>query len=206
MPRTVQPLSSGRRPDAVGVPPSPPPLPPGCSRAQIDRHIASLNGCGPEEWWERQHERAEARRQRRAEMRERQAERLEEEMRHGRAALEGDIARRARERERGRRRAHKERLQVRGARWAVACVLSRGAERMHAIVLEGRWRAAELSEQNRAARRIQKIWRRRLISVRLRKLMRGRLLLRKGVFWWRMRNRIRAKRARCAPPLFSVWP
>ena len=85
-------------------------------------------------------------------------------------------------------------------------MLSRGAERMHAIVLEGRRRAAELSEQNRAARRIQKIWRRRLISVRLRKLMRGRLLLRKGVFWWRMRNRIRAKRARCAPPLFSVWP
>ena len=74
-------------------------------------------------------------------------------------------------------------------------MVANGAAALHGAVVEGRRVLAVRREEERAARIFQKLWRCYLITVRLAKLLRARKLLRRGVFWWRMRHRIERKRA-----------
>ena len=160
----------------------------------VERNIAALSG-GPEEWSQRKVEQAEKHRARRALLRDQQAGQFESTLLQGQAQLEAEIERRSHERRLGLRRANNERLRARRARWAVLAAVANGATMLHAAMVEGRRVLALRREEDRAARIFQKIWRCYLITVRLAKLMRGRKLLRRGVYWWRMRHRIERKRA-----------
>ena len=152
----------------------------------VERNIAALSG-GPEEWRQRKAEHAEKRRARRALLLVAQQGHYESTVLEGPARLEAEIARRSHERRLGLRRAHTERLRARRARWAVLAVVTNGASVLHAAVIEGRRMMALRREEDRAARIFQKIWRCYLITVRLAKLLKGRKLLRRGVYWWRVR-------------------
>ena len=138
---------------------------------------------------------AEKHRARRALLRDQQAGQYESTVLQGQAQLEAEIARRSHERRLGLRRANTERLRARRARWAVLAVVANGASMLREAVVEGRRRLALRRQEDRAARIFQKLWRCYLITVRLAKLLRGRKLLRRGVYWWRMRHRIERKRA-----------
>ena len=160
----------------------------------VERNILALSG-GPEEWRQRKVAHAEKHRARRALLRDQQAGQYESTVLQGQAQLEAEIARRSHERRLGLRRANTERLRARRARWAVLAVVANGASMLREAVVEGRRRLALRRQEDRAARIFQKLWRCYLITVRLAKLLRGRKLLRRGVYWWRMRHRIERKRA-----------
>ena len=160
----------------------------------VERNILALSG-GPEEWRQRKVAHAEKHRARRALLRDQQAGQYESTVLQGQAQLEAEIARRSHERRLGLWRANTERLRARRARWAVLAVVANGASMLREAVVEGRRRLALRRQEDRAARIFQKLWRCYLITVRLAKLLRGRKLLRRGVYWWRMRHRIERKRA-----------
>ena len=61
-------------------------------------------------------------------------------------------------------------------------------------MVEGRTRDVDRRERSAAAQRVQRRWRFHLIPLRLRKIIRGLRVLRRRVFWWRIRQRIIVKR------------
>ena len=85
-------------------------------------------------------------------------------------------------------------VQGRCAQWLAVLAVARSATSFHRHVVEGRARKKAGRERKNAVERIQRRWRFHLIFLRLRKILRGMRVLRRRVFWWRMRQRILIKR------------
>ena len=110
------------------------------------------------------------------------------------AAVQADLKRREAERRERLNRAGIAEVQGRCAQWLAVLVVARSAAEFHRRVVEGRTRDTDRREKGAAAERVQRRWRFHLIPLRLRKIVRGLRVLRRRVFWWRIRQRIIVKR------------
>ena len=160
----------------------------------VDANVARVAGLVPEAWHATQQKRLEHSRARRTELRARQEAQRRDEAEASAAAMHAKMQRRALERSVGRERARVLGLQGQCARWLVLATLAQSARTIEGMVVEGRRRRELERRQQAAALRVQRLWRATLISVRLRKIMRGIAAMKRGVFWWRMRRRIVNKR------------
>ena len=160
----------------------------------VDANVAKVAGIVPEEWHATQQRRLEASRARRTELRARQEAQRRDEQEQSVAAMHARMQRRALDRSVGRERARVLGLQGRCARWLVLLTLAQSVRTVEGLVVEGRLRREEERRRQAAALQMQKLWRATLVSLRLRKIMRGISAMRRGVFWWRMRQRILRKR------------
>lgn len=110
------------------------------------------------------------------------------------AAVQADLKRREAERRERLNRAGIAEVQGRCAQWMAVMVVARSAADFHRHVVEGRTRDTNRRATSAAAERVQRRWRFHLIPLRLRKIVRGLRVLRRRVFWWRIRQRIIVKR------------
>ena len=83
----------------------------------------------------------------------------------------------------------------RSSRWLALMALVGASHALHGALQLGRARAAARARDNEAARALQRQWRARLARTRIAALVRSLRALRRGVWWWRLRKRIDAKRA-----------
>jgi len=110
------------------------------------------------------------------------------------AAVKEELMRREAERRERLTRAGIAEVQGRCAQWLAVLAVARSATSFHRHVVEGRARKKAGRERSNAVERLQRRWRFHLIPLRLRKIVRGMRVLRRRVFWWRMRQRILIKR------------
>ena len=160
----------------------------------IQRNIAKVRNLTPSQLLAVQAERLQASIAKRAvkegQVREQRERRQAAEL----AAVQADLKRREAERRERLNRAGIAEVQGRCAQWLAVLVVARSAAEFHRRVVEGRTRDTDRREKGAAAERVQRRWRFHLIPLRLRKIVRGLRVLRRRVFWWRIRQRIIVKR------------
>ena len=160
----------------------------------VERNVSLISNATPAEWIAAQRKAERERNARRDEawQHARAARQLHD--RESQAEIETKIARRAADRDDRQQRARVAAVQGRCARWLALAVLAGSVNVFAREIGAGRAWLAELKKQTNAAVQVQRRWRVKLIMLRLRKLIRGLRIMRRGVYWWRLRQRIMIKR------------
>ena len=160
----------------------------------VERNVSAIANATPGAWLSQQRRAGVERNARRDEAWQHARAARELHDRASQAELETKIARKAEGRDERHARLRVAALQGRCARWLALAAIAHSARIFAGEIVAGRAWHAELRKQTHAAVQVQRRWRVKLVMLRLKKLIRGLRTLRRGVYWWRLRQRILIKR------------
>ena len=109
-------------------------------------------------------------------------------------AIQADLQRRTADRQAMHKRAHVAEVQGRCTQWLTLLVVAHSAVEFRRFMVQGRTQDTEMRRKRAATLALQRRWRATLIPLRMKRLIQGLRVLRRRVFWWRIRQRITTKR------------